>query len=524
MSKSIQKNFLYNLCYQLLLLIIPLVVTPYVTRVLGPDPVGLYSFANSIVSYFLLFAVLGTATYGQRAVSYAQDDPEKRSRAFFEVLLIRLLTSFLTLGIYLGYAFLFAKEELTVYLILALNVVNVACDVSWFLQGMEEFGKTALSGILFRLASILLIFLFVKKPSDLPLYVLLMTLSVVLGHLAMWLALPKHLVRVKDIHPFRDFKTVLRLFLPTIAVQIYTVLDKSMIGWFSPQGEYLENGYYEEAEKIVKIALTAVTALGIVMIPKISHAHALGKQEEVKRYMYLSYRYVFLMAIPIMLGFMAISDLFSPVYFGEGYEKCAILIPIISAIVLLIGLSNVTGMQYLVPTGKENILTITVLIGAAVNFLCNLALIPFFHSIGAAVGTVVAEFCVTLAGFLYLKKKRAFPLRPAFFPSWRYPIAGLGMFGFLLIVKQFLPVAVWSLCLLIALGAVSYFVLLLVLRDGFLLEILRRGWTSLLAPFRRLCKKSLPEKTDLSRPENSPETIDETQNACYNDMDKNDNA
>lgn len=476
MAKSIKRNFIYNLIYQLLLLISPLVVTPYLTRILGASNIGLYSYANSIVSYFLLFAVLGTSTYGQRAVSYAQDDPEARSRAFFEVFFLRLLTSALTLGGYAVYAFCFAGNDLKlVTLILGLNILNVAFDVSWFLQGMEEFGKTVLVSVLFRLASIAAIFLFVRTADDLPWYVLFMTAFTVAGNLLMWLYLPKYVRFVKGVRPFHDLKTVFELFVPTIAVQVYTVLDKSMIGWFSPEGEFAENGYYEEAEKIVKLAVTAVTALGIVMIPKISHAFKEGKSDEVIRYLNLSYRYVFLLGVPIFFGFLAISDIFTPVYYGAGYEKCAVLIPVISAIVLFIGMSNVTGMQFFVPTGRQNVLTMTVLIGAAVNFVCNLALIPFFSSLGAGIGTVIAEFCVTLAGFVYIRKKRLYPLLPVFKTSWKYWLAGAGMFVLLFLVKRFLPVSAAGLASLIGIGVFVYFVLLLFLRDSFLLDILRKG-------------------------------------------------
>lgn len=476
MAKSIKKNFLYNLTYQLLLLVSPLVVTPYLTRVLGPDNVGLYSYANSIVSYFLLVAVLGTATYGQRAVSYVQEDAEGRSRAFWEVFFLRLLTSFATLLFYLVYAFVFSGgARRVVCLILAINILNVAFDVSWFLQGMEEFGKTVLNSAVCRLIGILFIFLFVKTADDLPVYIASLSVSTILGSLTMWIYLPKYLVRVKGIRPFRDLKTVFQLFLPSIAVQIYTVLDKSMIGWFSPEGDFSENGFYEEAEKIVKIALTAVTALGIVMIPRISHTYKAGDTEKVRRYMYQSYRYVFMMGVPIMFGFLAISSVFSPVYFGPGYERCEILMPVLSAILLFIGLSNVTGMQYFVPTGRQNVLTVTVVIGAVVNFAANLLLIPFFHSLGASIGTVVAEFCVALAGFVYLHKTRQFPLKPIFLGSVKYFLAGGVMFAVLFVVKRFLPAAVWSLCLLIGTGIAVYFAALLLMRDSFLYEILGKA-------------------------------------------------
>ena len=474
-NRSIKKNFIYNLIYQVMMLVSPLVVTPYISRVLGADSVGLYSYADSMAAYFVLVAVLGTSTYGQRAISYVQEDAAARSRAFWDLFLLRFLTSSVTLGVYVGYAFLFARESLTIALILAFNVVNVMFDITWFMQGMEEFGKTALRSILFRFACIAAIFLFVKDSGDLPLYALFMTCSVVLGNLSLWLYLPKYLVRVKGVNPFRDMKSVLLLFIPTVATQIYTVLDKSMIGWFWGEEDFNENGFYEQAEKIVKVALSAVTALGIVMIPRISSTYKAGDMEKVKYYLYNSYRYVWMMAIPIMFGFISIASVFTPVYYGDGYEKCAVLLPILSGILIMIGLSNVNGLQYFVPIGKENILTLTVTVGAVVNFALNLVLIPFFASVGAAIASVVAEFSVTLAGFIYIRVTKQFPIRPVFTCSWRYWIAGLIMGGALFGLKYLMPVAVWSLAVLILSGGAIYFLALLLLKDPFLFDLIKKG-------------------------------------------------
>lgn len=472
-KKSIKKNFIYNLSYQILALLTPLVVTPYVSRVLAVEGVGLYSYAHSIVSYFVLIAVLGTTTYGQRAISYVQQEVEDRSRAFWEVFIIRLLTSVVTLGAYAIYVFFAVpNNELAVYFILALNVVNVIFDISWFMQGLEEFGKTAIRSIIFRIFSIVSIFVFVKSPSDLYLYVIFMVAYTVLGNMSLWLYLPKYLCKVNGIKPFKDIKSILQLFIPTVAIQVYTVLDKSMIGWLTDG--YTENGYYEQAEKIVKVALTVVTSLGIVMIPRISRTFKEGNIEKVNSYMYRSYRFVWMMGIPIMFGLIAISSTFVPIFFGAGYDKCKILIPIFSALTVFIGLSNVTGIQYLIPIGKQNILTLTVVVGAVINFALNMVLIRYFGSVGAAVASITAELCVTAAGLIYIKKTNRFSLKPVFTCSWKYWIAGAVMFGLLWLVKIFLPIKVWALVLLILLGVAIYFVVLLILRDKFLLGILTK--------------------------------------------------
>lgn len=494
-SKSIKKNFVYNLIYQILILVTPLIVTPYVSRVLGVNGIGEYSYANSIISYFVLFAVLGTTTFGQRAIGYAQQNKEERSRAFWEIFILRIITSFVTLAAYAVYLFVFAPyDSIALYAIFALNIFNVAIDVSWFMQGMEEFGKTATTSIIFRILNIACVFLFVKKADDLWKYALISIGFTSLGNTGMWAFLPKNLCKVKGLTPFRNWKGVLQLFLPTVATQIYLVLDKSMIGWFTDG--YAENGYYEQADKIIKMALTSVTALGTVMIPHIANSYKNGDDEQIKNYIYKSYRYVWMMAIPIMFGLIAVSSVFVPIFFGAGYEKCNIVIPTLSILAILIGLSNVTGIQYFVPTGKQNVLTMTVIFGAVINVVLNLALIPFFGSIGAAIASILAELCVTLIGFIYVRRKQFYAIKPIFSCSWKYWIAGSIMFGVVFWVKFFFPVTILALMGLITLGVAVYFISLLILRDELLLEFLIKFFAEVIL---KIIRKDKHERTAMEK-------------------------
>lgn len=479
MAKSIKKNYIYNVIYQILLLVVPLITTPYVSRVLSVDGIGLYSYANSIVSYFVLVATLGTTTFGQRQISYNHDNKEELSRTFWELFIFRTLTSAFTLAVYFVIFTIVYQENQLIYLIFSLNIINVIFDISWFFQGLEEFGKTVLRNIIFKILSVVAIFVFVRTQNDLWLYVLFMIAFTVLGNLTMWLYLPKYLCKVKGIRPFRDTKSIIQFFIPTVATQIYTVLDKSMIGWFTDGTT--ENGYYEQAEKISKIALAVVTSLGTVMIPRISKVFKDGNIEKVRYYLYKSYRFVWMLSIPIMFGLVAISDIFVPVFFGDGYEKCEILIPIFSLLTIIIGLSNVNGMQLFVPTGRQNILTLTVVVGAIVNIIFNLILIPLFASIGACIASVIAEFCVTLVGFIYIKVKDKMPISPIFKSSIKYWIAGTVMFGALIGLKFILDSNIIGLVISISSGILIYFILLLIMKDSFLYEI---------------CRKALHRKTD----------------------------
>ena len=403
MKKSISKNYIYNLSYQLLLLFTPFITTPYISRVLGPDGVGTYSYTTSIVAYFILLASLGIANYAQREIAYHQDDVQAQSRIFYEVVGIRAITVGISL---LSYYLIISHcdvEEQVIYWVQAINIIVVLFDISWFFQGLEEFGKIVLRNFVVRILNIAGIFLLIHDASDLLLYIGMMAVMNLLGAVSIWFYLPKYLVPVarNEINPFRNFLVIIQLFLPQIAVQIYTVFDKTMIGLLT--GSAFENGYYEQAEKIVKMSLPLVTSLGPVILPRIAVAYAHGDEKVIYEYIMKSYRFMWMVGLPIVFAMIILVDTAVPWFFGPGYDKVKTLVQILSCIVLVIGISGVTGMQYLMAVNKQNILTVSVTIGACINCVLNLLLVPMFLSVGAAMASVIAETCVTIVQFFYVR-------------------------------------------------------------------------------------------------------------------------
>lgn len=465
-NKSIKKNYIFNLSYQILLLITPLITTPYVSRVLGADGIGAVSYAESIVSYFALFATMGITTYGQREISYVQQSIKKRSVVFWNTKILEFVTSGLMLVVYLVFAF-YQKQSI-IYIILCCNIVAVFFDISWFFQGLEEFGKIVLRNFIFKFVNIAYIFTFVRTKDDLILYVVGLTVFSALSNISLWVYLPKYITKVDkyDLHPFKDFRVVLGLFIPNIAIHIYTVFDKTMIGIITQDS--FENGYYEQAIKISKMVLTVVTALGTVMIPRIGSYFKEGNKEKIRDLMYRGYQFVWFLGIPLCFGLVMLSSNFVPWFFGDGYDRVADLLKVLAFLILAIGISNVTGMQYLIPTGREKLFTITVLIGAGVNFCLNSILIFFFQSVGAAVASVMAESTIAVVQIIMVRKE----LSP-----WEivkrgrnYWIAGAVMVGVLYILNCFLTSGIFNTAILVIAGAFSYFMILLILRDEFFLS------------------------------------------------------
>lgn len=465
-QKSIKKNYIYNLAYQILTLITPLITTPYLSRVFGADGVGTCSYIESISSYFVLFATLGLTTFGQRETSYVQDDRKKRSIIFWETNIIELIASTLCIVVYVVFSFMQTNKEL--YLVLVLNLLSVIANISWFFQGLEEFGKIVLRNIIFKLINIIYIFSVVKTKNDIILYLFGVAFFGLLNNLSYWMSVPKYIDKpsLKELHPAKHIKTVISLFVPTIAMQVYTVLDKTMIGVITQNA--FENGYYEQALKISKLVLTIVTSLGTVMIPRIGYHYSKGDTEIVKGYMYRAYKFVWLCGMPLTFGLIAVSNNFVPWFFGEGYEKVILLLGILSFLILAIGINNVTGMQYLIPTKRENVFSATVIIGAATNFVMNFFLIQLFQSTGAAVASVVAETTIAIIQIYIVRKEMSpFEIIKCGVP---YFIAGGVMFAVLLLIRGFFSPSILHTFELVMIGAIVYGVVLIIMKDEFLLS------------------------------------------------------
>lgn len=464
--KSLKKNYIYNVLYQVLLVIIPLITIPYLSRTLGPSGIGTISFAESIVSYFILFANLGINIYGQREISYAQDDKSRRSIVFYNVFITKLIISLVVLFVYaLCY---FTVLHSIIYLILSLQIISVIFDITWFFQGIEEFDKIVVRNTAIKLLNIIFVYTFVKGQDSVIIYCVSVVLFPLLGFLSLCPNLSTYLDRIdlSKINIANVLKVSLTLFLPTIAIQVYTVLDKTMIGIITKDA--LENGYYEQSIKISRSLLMLITALSTVVIPRVGYYYDKNDHNMVKEILYRSYRFVFMMSIPMCFGLYFVSYNFIPWFLGAGFDKSIVLTQIFSLLIICISLSNVTGMQYFVPTEQQTKLTISVCIGAAVNFILNCLLIPNFKSIGAAVASVIAEAIITIVQFILAKDYIS--ISKILKNATKYLISGIVMLVILFAFARNCEPSVFNSLIISAIGATTYFTTLLLLKDEFILD------------------------------------------------------
>ena len=401
---SVKRNVTYNIIYQILILIIPLITAPYLSRVVGAKGVGIYSYTYSIVYYFMLLCLLGVNNYGNRLIAKVRDDKEKLSKTFFSVYLFQLFMGIIMLIVYIIYLLCVNNEYKTIALIQSLYILSAIVDINWFFFGLEEFKATITRNTLLKIGNVILIFIFVKNNSDLWKYVLIMSGMTLLSQIALWGFLKNKIcfvkITLKDIT--KHIKPNLILFIPVIATSLYKLMDKIMLGGMS---SVVEVGYYENAEKIINIPTAIITALGTVMLPRISNIMSKGKKDKVNSYVCKSFSFVIFMSMALSLGLIAIGYNFAPMYFGDEFQKTGILIMLLAITLPFVAFANVIRTEYLIPAEKDRIYIESVILGAIINLIFNIIFIPRLQSFGACIGTVLAEITVMVYQSVKIRKE-----------------------------------------------------------------------------------------------------------------------
>lgn len=403
---NIKKNLFYNIAYQILIIILPLITTPYVSRVLGVDGVGTYSYTYSIAYYFCLFGMLGISNHGNRSIALVKKDKEKLSETFWNNYIIQLVASFSSLIVYLLFVLFIFDGNKTIAFIDSIFLLSYMIDISWFFFGLEQFKMTVTRNTIIKISTIIFIFMFVKESTDLWKYTMILSLGTFLSQLYLWFHLKKYIVFVKpNIEKVKNnIKPILLLFIPVISYSIYKVMDKIMLGSLS---EISQVGLYENAEKAVGIPLGIITAFGTVMMPRISTLVGENDKDKINKYTNLSFKYFTIIVSAMTFGLVGISKVFSPVFFGKEFTNCAPLISGLSFTLIFLTWANIIRTQYLIPNKKDKPYIISMICGAVVNFIANCIFIPRLKAPGALIGTLLAEFIVFFVQFLYVRKEMA---------------------------------------------------------------------------------------------------------------------
>lgn len=390
--KQVNKNFIYNVIYQLFIYIVPLISIPYISRVLGANNIGVYSYTYSIVYYFMLASMLGINNYGSRTIAQCKDNVKERSYNFFSIYYLQLISTLTMTFLYVILILVLNNEYQHIMFIQIIYLLSVLMDINWFYFGIEKFKLTITRNIIIKLLSLILIFIFVKEISDLWKYALIMSSCTLISQAYLWFYIKKYTqkvkVRLNDI--FGHFKKCIVLFIPVIAFCIYRVMDKTMIGALVGTEEL---GFYENAEKIISIPISIVTALGTVMLPYMSKSMDESK-ENINKKILDTFELCFFVIFPLIIGLIIVSKDFAVVFFGNEFMKSGNIIQLLSISILFTSVANVIRTNYLIPKEKDNIYVKSTVFGAVINLIINLILIPKYTSYGASIGTIAAEFFV----------------------------------------------------------------------------------------------------------------------------------
>lgn len=470
MNSKVFLNYLYNLSYEILSLVLPIFSVPYVSRVLGAYQLGKYYYVTAVVAYFGIFAVLGTVDYGQREIAKRQDDILERSKTFWDVLVFRVFFIFVALIIYIPVIFFSLAKYRLLYIINIISFVCWACDVSWYFQGMENYKVTALKNGMVKIAATILIFVLIKSQNDVWLYTLIYALAGLVGNLTMFPYLKGSIVFLRPNlkHALGQFTSIFGLFLPVVAIQLYNSLDKIILGQFSTSRQV---GYFSQVQIIVNFCVIFVAAYGGVMTPHISYLYQNGKRKIIKNYIQSAIKYVYMLAVPMVIGCLCIGDIFVPVFFGPKYKAAIPTLYILACLIVVMGMGQLQG-QFLIAINRQKYFSFATVSALVINFIIAIVLIVCFHSgaTGTAFATVISEIVATCIEAFYLKDISGLE---SYFSSFMHYLA----FGALIIVPICIIRIVFNSHLLIIIlslifGSICYGVALLISKDVIILSII----------------------------------------------------
>lgn len=404
MSKSIAKNAAFNVGHKAVAVVFPLVTSVYIARTLGASGVGEVSSAQNLVTYFTMIAALGIPSYGVRAIAQSKNNKDDRNRTFSELFIINFLSTMVAL---LGYGVLIVIIDKSIFsnglhVIFATLIVMNIFNIEWLYQGFEEYKYITIRSISVKIISLLLMFLFVRTEKDVNAYALIICFGSVGNYALNAVQLRKYVnFTISELNFKRHLKPIFTFFASVIAVEIYTLLDVTMLTYMCHPESV---GYYANAAKIVKIVANTITAIGTVLLPRLSLYFGNRDENQIKKIVSDFFDVITMFSLPCCVGIFLTANEFIPVLFGNGFQPAAVTVKYLCLLAVLLPLSGGIFAQILQTSGREKDYFVCVCIGAFVNIVLNALLIVRLQENGAALASVLTEFCVNITMFLYCRR------------------------------------------------------------------------------------------------------------------------
>lgn len=464
MKKSkVSINYLYNVAYQILTFITPVITAPHLARTLGAENLGIYNYTYSIVYWFILFGSMGMSIYGSKEIAKVSDDREKLSKKFSEIFSLQVISMLLSMAVFYIIFSIFNFKYKIIFLLQGAMLIPSLLEITWLYIGLENFKKTTIRGFVIKVLLVLGIIFLIKTESDLKFYIVFLVVMNTIGSLMIWKGIKKILdfkiPKIKDI--FSHFKELFILFIPQISASIYSVFDQTMIGLL--YNNVSEVGFYSQAHKLVNMVLFIVTTIGAVMLPNIVRKRKENDDEKVIEITNFTFKIALFLSIPMAIGFACVAPSFIPWFLPPEFSKVGYIICALAPLIIFISLSNVLGVQFLIPMDESKKYTISVTSGCFINLILNMCLIGKFGAYGAAIASVITEFSVLLIQCFFVRK--IFDFNGVIKKIFKYLISALIMGVAVLFIGKIMNPSIITNIIQVLVGFSIYFIINLIIKD-----------------------------------------------------------
>lgn len=471
-QKSLIKNFIFNFIKTVTEIIFPILTFTYSARILGKEGIGQINFTKSVISYFMMFALLGINSYGIREAAKLRDNKGKLSKFVHEMLIINGITTLCAYLLLIVMMNLVPKmynyrELLMIY---STGILLRVIGVEWLYQALEEYQYIAICSVVVESVAFFALFIFVRNSGDIIPYAIVSLIASSGVYIFNFINLKKHIFfrPYKKYEVRRHLKPVFWLFAMAISIELYTVLDSTMLGFMKGNASV---GLYTAAIQTCRMVNTLITTIGVILIPRLSYYIGNNMQNEVSELIIKAYNYVFMMSIPATIGLFMLSDEIILLFSGENFKSAGQTMRILVLIVLVIPFSVVTNQQAFVPMGKEKLIVLSTTIGAVTNFIMNVLFIPYYSENGAAIATVLAEIMVALICLINIS--HYFNISSIFHWYYQYWVSAIVIIPISYVIHLLqLPIIVHMVLTVIA-SFLSYAEMLFLFKNPYVMEIFR---------------------------------------------------
>lgn len=456
---SAKKNFAFQIIYNIVILVIPLIVSPYLTRTLGSTSLGVYTYTYSIAYYFVTFAMLGINKHGQRIIAKRRNDIIQLRKTFWSLYLIHFITSGVALIAYLFYALIICQSDKTITVVQTIYVLSAALDITWLFYGLEKFKMVALRNAFVKIVESVCIFAFVRSTDDIVIYTFLMCISTCIGQI---IVVPQAVAAIPPIKISKNdvtehIKPLFTLFAAVIAIALYTVFDKTLLGILATKDDV---AFYEYSDKIVRIPRTFIAIIGTVLFPRACRYATEGNNKKLEE----NYNYCLIVTSFIgfasVFGLAAVAPSFAIIYYGEAFSICGNVMISMAPIILIVGFGESVRQSYIYPLNKDGTMVKILSMNALVNLVLSAILIPYIGIYGAVIGTICAE---TVGLIAELKLCREYlSVKSSICNTFPFAIIGFLMYVCVKLVSRFYNGSLMAFFVQVCVGAIVYVTLTLV--------------------------------------------------------------